>query len=378
MFDNTDFNFDLDGDGVLDSFASEVDLDGDGIADMLALDTDGDQISDTFIREMDTNGDGIIDSYQIGADTNGDGIIDSSVELYDTDGNGIIDQTVNYADLDGDGEVDIVETIFDFNEDGAADSAAIDQLADIDGDGVIDSVVHGVDYDYDGIIDSYEVFDYDDVMNGEELNFGSDDFGDDGSGRGMFIDELENFDPDNADPDDIIGDPDEAMDEWEFQGDTNRCALYSQKFIIDEMTGEDVDIEEIADIAEENGWFTEDDGTNLSDMNQILNHFGIENEMSFGNDLDDLQECLSNGGKAIVSIDADEIWYGENDDIFIPNDGPNHAVEVIGIDNSDPDNPMIILNDSGNPDGCGEMVPADVFMDAWEDGGCQMIDVFDV
>lgn len=75
--------------------------------------------------------------------------------------------------------------------------------------------------------------------------------------------------------------------------------------------------------------------------------------MSFHNDIDDIRECLESGGKVIVSIDADEIWFGESDDLFTPGDGPNHAVEVIGIDYSNPDEPMVILNDSGNPNGCG-------------------------
>lgn len=361
MLDYTDFNFDLDGDGVLDSFATEADLDGDGIADSLLIDSNGDGTEDSILQELDLNSDGITDGYQFG---------------FDSDGNGTIDTITTLFDSDIDGVIDAMETLYDPDENGIADFAVIDQLADTDGDLQFDTLIHGVDSDVDGDIDSYEVYDYDDVYN-NNLNFDTYDIEEDG-GRGMFIDELENFDPNQVDPGDVIGDPDEAMAEWEYQGDTNRCALYSQKFIIDEMTGEDIDIEEIADIAEENGWFSEDGGTPLTDMNQILNHFGVENEMTFDNDLDDLRECLANGGKAIVSIDADEIWYGENDDIFTPNDGANHAVEVIGIDNSDPDNPMIILNDSGNPDGCGEMVPADTFMDAWEDGGCQMIDVFNV
>ena len=52
----------------------------------------------------------------------------------------------------------------------------------------------------------------------------------------------------------------------------------------------------------------------------------------------------------------------------------DHAVEVIGFDYSDPNNPMVILNDSGTPDGCGELVPLDVFVNAWEAGDCQMIE----
>ena len=136
-----------------------------------------------------------------------------------------------------------------------------------------------------------------------------------------------------------------------------------------------VPAQELADLAEENGWFTEEGGTPVINMNKILDYYGVDNEMTFNNDIDDIRECLEAGGKVIVSIDADEIWYGEVDGegIYTPNDGVNHAVEVIGIDYSDPDEPMVILNDSGNPDGCGVMVPLDYFVDAWEDGNCQMI-----
>ena len=132
-------------------------------------------------------------------------------------------------------------------------------------------------------------------------------------------------------------------------------------------------MEEMADIAEENGWFTEDGGTLLIDMNKMLDYYGVENEMSFNNDISDIEDCLSGGGKAIVSIDANEIWVGDNDNMFTPGYTPNHAVEVIGIDYSSPDNPMVILNDSGHPDGCGSMIPLDVFVDSWEDSGCHLI-----
>jgi len=34
---------------------------------------------------------------------------------------------------------------------------------------------------------------------------------------------------------------------------------------------------------------------------------------------------------------------------------------------------MVILNDSGTIDGCGERIPMDVYEDAWEDGYNHMI-----
>ena len=75
-------------------------------------------------------------------------------------------------------------------------------------------------------------------------------------------------------------------------------------------------------------------------------------------------------------MDSHEIWYGEDNNIFAPDSSSNHAVEVIGVDHSDPEHPMVILNDSGSPDGKGEMIPLDVFEGAWEDGDCQMISCY--
>ena len=95
--------------------------------------------------------------------------------------------------------------------------------------------------------------------------------------------------------------------------------------------------------------------------------------MSFHNSIDDIENCLNNGGKVIVSIDANEIWYGHDNNIFSPASSANHAVEVIGVDRSDPEHPMVILNDSGNPNGRGEMIPLDIFEATWGDGDSQMI-----
>ena len=186
--------------------------------------------------------------------------------------------------------------------------------------------------------------------------------------------ELDNFDPNNvSNYDSISGDPAKSMEVWECQGDTNRCALYSEKFVLEELTGNDIDIEEFVAVAKENNWFTEDGGTTFLNMNNMLDCYGIENEMSFHNSIADIEDCLNEGGKVIVSINADEIWHGSDNNIFAPESCANHAVEVIGVDRTDPNNPMVILNDSGSPYGKGEMIPLELFEGAWEVGDCQMV-----
>lgn len=193
----------------------------------------------------------------------------------------------------------------------------------------------------------------------------------DNSLGGTTLDELENFNP--LEGNDLY-DSGNAMELWEFQGDTNRCAQYSQMFVIEEFTGLDLDPDAFCEFSEMNGWFDENGGTSPEDMNKMLDYFGIDNEMSYGNDINDLLNCLENNGRAIVALDSGEYWNGEGfwDDFFDPN-GADHAVEVIGY-NSETNS--VILNDSGSPYGCGEEIPLDTFLDAWEDSGNLMIECY--
>lgn len=383
-FDGIDdyVKMDMDGDGVFET--EQMDVNGDGVIDVETVDTDGDGIGD--YTKMDTDGDGFLETEQL--DIDGDGVTD--IEAVDTDFDGITDEI--YIDSDGDGNVDHIEydtdgdgtmdTIFynaDTDGDGVFDTTMQEIYEDIDGDGEFDKVTI---LEYDSAEDEFEVLEIRDLDTNEVIdddNVNKDDLVEiepifyDENSNGINSDIYDNFDPATADMDKVIGDPGSAMEVWECQGDTGRCALYAQMFIIEEYTGQDIDIEQFADIAEANGWFTEEGGTPIVHVGKMLEYYGLETETSTGNDLSDIADALNNGEKVIVGVDSEEYWYGENDDMFTPNDGANHAIEVIGIDYSDPDNPMVIINDSGNPNGCGDMIPYQTFMDAWEDSDCMMV-----
>ena len=410
---------DLDMDGIDDSIIEEIDIDGDGYSDIVNIvsDTDGDGYFDTTAAAQDANYDGMIDSYTISHDSNGDGLVDYTETQIDSDFDGTVDFAVMEEDLNFDGVTDNSEMMISA-DDGSGDAYFM-RAADLDFDGNTDKfeitreenpfsmedevlpddemidedTTYYPEDDDDYVVpyapekpEEFDDFSFDEDTEDEDIDdFNEDDDAlpyidldelgyDESNDNGRFAYELNNFDPSTADSDSIIGNPEEVLDLWESQGDTGRCAIYAQKFVIEEYTGQEVDIEDLVDLAIENGWFTEEGGTPIIHMDKILDYYEVPNETSSGNDINDIVESLNEGHKVIVSVDADEYWFGENDDVYIPGDGVNHAVEVIGIDNSDPENPLVILNDSGNPDGRGCLVPLDTFMDAWEDGNCYMVE----
>lgn len=350
------------------------------------FDSNGDGFPDTYVEGYDTTGDGEVDIAIMTSDTNGDGYAETTSTFADTNNSGEFDTYSVQQDTNADGEVDVVSKMHDYTQDGEIDTTTT--YVDSDHDGKFDTVVKEVDSDGDGQIDKMDVFE--DANGSGEADYHEVYDYDPATGQitpataagyevgGIFDTGLDNFQPGDNYPEGISGNPAESMEYWEHQGPTNRCALYSQKFVIEELTPGDevIDIEEFADVAEEHGWFTEDGGTSLLNMNNMLDYYGIENEMSFNNSIEDIEDCLNDGGKVIVSVDSDEIWYGEADDMFAPDSASDHAVEVIGVDRTDPEHPMVILNDSGTPDGRGEMVPLDVFEGAWADGDCQMIECY--
>lgn len=287
---------------------------------------------------------------------------EENLHAMDMDGDGTADTYIleHSIDTDGDGLVDTVltETFTDFDHDSQLDYYSITAETDTDGDGVVDHTVFLEDSDGDSFFDSIA-----------EWDAGEDGIPDMETSDAEVYNEFGHFNP--LDMDGIIGNPSEALDSWHMQAD-NTCAIVSQEFILENLLDREFDEGELRAIAEEHGWY--DNGTSMEDVGRLLEYYGIDVEQSTGNTLDDLRNSLLEEKQIIVGLDADEIWSGQNEEMFGPGMDANHAVQVIGIDESNPDDIRIILNDSGVSNGQGVMVPADLFMDAWEDSGCFMVE----
>ena len=338
-----------------------ADLDGDGVMDGILLDADGDGVLDSML--IDTDGDGTYESMLIDAD--GDGTFETV--LIDTDEDGVFETALveTEEDTDGDGVLDTVRTeiVRDEDHDGEFDSDSIAVAQDTDGEP--DTIYLAEDYDGDGVLDAIHA--YQDT---------------DGDGVWNLADNLlagesqtyQPFDPEQADMSMISGNPAEDMMNWHTQESSSSCAVASQQFVLEKLMNNEYSEQELRNFAEENGWYTLDGGTPFYDVGNILESAGLHVVRSEGNTIEDLERALENNSGIVVGVDSSELVTGENDDMFFPGMEADHAVQVIGIDHSEPDAPMVILNDPGVSNGGGAMVPLDIFMDAWEDSGYFMVE----
>ena len=388
------------------------------IDELITIDTTGDGYDDTTIWTdaegqhvaVDNNADGQYDTYanysdfdewgnprhyDILADTDQNGVIDKVVvgdmdewgretshsEMNDYSQNGQADMVKNFTDTNGDGEFDTVttyhadntdngviftlETQIDLDGDQRSDSTMLVEAADTTGNGEPDMVYITMS-DGEGRTETAEMS-YEDFLAMNEMCYTSTVCGE-SQVAGQF--------DTTTDPSLVTGVPADDMQLWEYQGNTGRCAIYAQKFAIEALIGREVPIEELVAVAEENGWFNEASGggTTTLNMDKLLEYYDVAHEMSFDNDMSDIEQALNQGHKVIVGVDSGQIWYGDDNNIFSPDTQADHAVEVIGIDYSNPNTPMVVLNDSGSPQGCGELVPLDVFENAWKAGDAQMIE----
>lgn len=346
---------DADGDGVVETLVEEnLRSDGSVYLRNTYVDVNGDGNPEVFETQLDSNNSGKFDTYSLQIDENSDGAIDYAQRGLDTDGDGVFDSMRIYEDTNANGKIDMMTEIYDSDGDGKLDMAKVHH-----------------DYDEDGKDDYVQICQYDPQTGSVTPLDNQPSYGDTMDTTDAAL--AQQFQPSENYPEDIVGDPSASMAYWREQPDATSCALHSQMFIIEEFTGQEIDFNQFAQDAAANGWYGPG-GTQPLNLNKMLDYYGIENEMSFHNDISDIEACLNEGGRVVVAVDADEYWHGQNnEDLFSPTARANHAVEVIGIDYSDPDNPMVILNDSGTPGGRGLMVPLDDFMDAWEDSACQMV-----
>lgn len=153
------------------------------------------------------------------------------------------------------------------------------------------------------------------------------------------------------------------------------CAIKSQQIILNEF-GIDVNEDQLVQFSYDQGWYHADgSGTSAENVGNLLETANIPVTRQENANVFNLVSELSQGHKVIVGVDSGELWGNKFEawlkDLFI-GDTPDHALVVAGIDTSDPDNIMVIVDDPGNGD-YHKAYPIDQFMDAWSDAQCYMV-----
>ncbi|MDP3114401.1 MAG: hypothetical protein Q8M98_06450 [Candidatus Cloacimonadaceae bacterium] len=165
----------------------------------------------------------------------------------------------------------------------------------------------------------------------------------------------------------IVGTPNADQNHWQQQETDFTCAVQAQRGIIEQFTGEEVSESQLVYEATANGWLTEN-GMNPDDVGNLLELHGVPCHTNDGASIQDLMSELSEGRKVIVGVDSGELWHGEPLEDFF-HQSADHAIWVTGVDFTDPNNPQVIINDSGDPNGAGKQYALNDFMDAWQDSG---------
>lgn len=156
------------------------------------------------------------------------------------------------------------------------------------------------------------------------------------------------------------------------------CAIKSQQLIMEDF-GMDVTEDELVQIAGEHGWYN-GGGTMPQNVGDLLELANIPVTKRAGANVFNLVNELAQGHKVIVGVDADELWHNGTDNERFMNwcndfwglQGGNHALVVMGIDTSDPNNVQVLVRDPGSGDD-GKPYPLAQFMDAWSDTQCYMV-----
>lgn len=170
----------------------------------------------------------------------------------------------------------------------------------------------------------------------------------------------------------IIGEPYEDRETWSPQAEENSCAVACQEMIAEQLTGQDFSEEEMIALARERGWYDPESGTTMSDVGKVLEEMGMTVERQTGATVNDLAAALEQG-KVICGVN--NMLLSAPELSVLPGLRANHAVQVTGIDTSDPNRVEVILNDPGVENGCGIRHSLDDFLKAWKTSSNFMVSV---
>lgn len=152
----------------------------------------------------------------------------------------------------------------------------------------------------------------------------------------------------------VFGDPTGDKRYWHYQSGDYNCAVEAQNGILECLTGEKVSELDAAVESAQFGLLTTS-GTLPDHIGGWLEAHGIEcHSKGNGTFLDVIKE-LRDGNRVIVGVNSDALWNQHDGFRAFADQAKDHAIWLTGVDASDPHHVKVIINDSGKPDGAGNV-----------------------
>lgn len=161
----------------------------------------------------------------------------------------------------------------------------------------------------------------------------------------------------------IIGQP-EDVENWHVQAEPMSCTVSTQELVAEQLLDQELSESEMIDHARRKGWYDPVEGASKADTGKLLEEMGFEVQRENDMEFTDLLEALASGEKVICAVDMLTLNCPEA--AGLPGRRANHVVQLVAVDLSDPENPQVILNDTGVPNGQGIRHDLDTFMQAWK------------
>ena len=137
---------------------------------------------------------------------------------------------------------------------------------------------------------------------------------------------------------------------WRHQENGMSCAAACSSMEIQVKLGKEISEKELCKVGEENGWYNPVLGTYSQEIGKFVDYEGL-NSKHYSKELTlaDLNELNKNGVGLMVCVDSIIL---DRPDLEKPCTA-NHVVEIIGFDDSNPEHPLVIINDPGTMHGRG-------------------------
>jgi hypothetical protein len=170
---------------------------------------------------------------------------------------------------------------------------------------------------------------------------------------------------------DLVGDEHAGDIYWENQGQTEFCGPYSIRSIISEMTGQQVDVNQVINDAEQRWGLDPSRGMSPDNIHGVFADFGVPTHEYQGaneqNAWEFLNSALQNNERAVVFVNGSELRAAVE---------PQYAREgladhFVAVEHVDYARGVVIVNDSAY-NRAGLEVPINVFLHAWSDGNFNM------